>query len=374
MKHYFKFFVAALVLLIFIGTFVFLWIKSRPQPISYEEFQPTVNDIRKTTVVTGKIEPRNEVNVKPQISGIIAEIYKEAGQMVTVGEVIARIKVIPDESQLSAAQARVRLANINVRQAQVDYQRVKTLFDKGLIAGSEYDQKRQAYQQAQEEVRSAKNNLEVVRDGVASENASTSSTMIRSTISGLVLDVPVKVGNTVILSNTFNDGTTIATVANMNDLIFRGNVDETDVGQLVTGMPMKITIGALQNEILEASLEYISPKAVENNGANQFEIKAAVHVGGGHKIRSGYSANAEIVLAQANQVLTVPESAIVFEGNNTFVYVVKTSGKEKTYEKRKVTTGLSDGIRIQIKSGLTKNEYVRGPQIVAEASTSVRHR
>ena len=374
MKHYFKFFVAALVLLIFIGTFVFLWIKSRPQPISYEEFQPTVNDIRKTTVVTGKIEPRNEVNVKPQISGIIAEIYKEAGQMVTVGEVIARIKVIPDESQLSAAQARVRLANINVRQAQVDYQRVKTLFDKGLIAGSEYDQKRQAYQQAQEEVRSAKNNLEVVRDGVASENASTSSTMIRSTISGLVLDVPVKVGNTVILSNTFNDGTTIATVANMNDLIFRGNVDETDVGQLVTGMPMKITIGALQNEMLEASLEYISPKAVENNGANQFEIKAAVHVGGGHKIRSGYSANAEIVLAQANQVLTVPESAIVFEGNNTFVYVVKTSGKEKTYERRKVTTGLSDGIRIQIKSGLTKNEYVRGPQIVAESSASVRYR
>lgn len=374
MKHYFKFFVAALVLLIFIGTFAFLWIKSRPQPISYEEFQPTVNDIRKTTVVTGKIEPRNEVNVKPQISGIIAEIYKEAGQMVTVGEVIARIKVIPDESQLSAAQARVRLANINVRQAQVDYQRVKTLFDKGLIAGSEYEQKRQAYQQAQEEVRSAKNNLEVVRDGVASENASTSSTMIRSTISGLVLDVPVKVGNTVILSNTFNDGTTIATVANMNDLIFRGNVDETDVGQLVTGMPMKITIGALQNETLEASLEYISPKAVENNGANQFEIKAAVHVGGGHKIRSGYSANAEIVLAQANQVLTVPESAIVFEGNNTFVYVVKTSGKEKTYEKRKVTTGLSDGIRIQIKSGLTKNEYVRGPQIVAESSASVRHR
>ena len=374
MKHCFKFFVAALVLLVFIGTFVFLWIKSRPQPISYEEFQPTVNDIRKTTVVTGKIEPRNEVNVKPQISGIIAEIYKEAGQMVTVGEVIARIKVIPDESQLSAAQARVRLANINVRQAQVDYQRVKTLFDKGLIAGSEYEQKRQAYQQAQEEVRSAKNNLEVVRDGVASENASTSSTMIRSTISGLVLDVPVKVGNTVILSNTFNDGTTIATVANMNDLIFRGNVDETDVGQLVTGMPMKITIGALQNETLEASLEYISPKAVENNGANQFEIKAAVHVGGGHKIRSGYSANAEIVLAQANQVLTVPESAIVFEGNNTFVYVVKTSGKEKTYEKRKVTTGLSDGIRIQIKSGLTKNEYVRGPQIVAESSASVRHR
>ncbi|MFC2474545.1 MAG: efflux RND transporter periplasmic adaptor subunit [Prevotella sp.] len=370
MKRYFKFFVAALVLLIFIGTFVFLWVKSRPQPVSYEEFQPTVKDIRKTTVVTGKIEPRNEVNVKPQISGIIAEIYKQAGQMVTAGEVIARVKVIPDESQLSAAQARVRLANINLRQARVDYQREKTLFDKGLVAGSEYDQKRQAYQQAQEEVRSANNNLEVVRDGVAAENASTSSTMIRSTISGLILDVPVKVGNTVILSNTFNDGTTIATVANMNDLIFRGNVDETDVGQLVTGMPMKITIGALQNDKLEASLEYISPKAVENNGANQFEIKAAVHVGGAHKIRSGYSANAEIVLAQANQVMTVPESAIVFEGNSTFVYVVKTSGDTKTYEKRKVVTGLSDGIDIQIKSGLKKGECVRGPQIIADSSAS----
>ena len=370
MKRYFKFFVVALVLLVFIGTFVFLWIKSRPQPVSYEEFQPTVKDIRKTTVVTGKIEPRNEISVKPQISGIIAEIYKQAGQMVTAGEVIARIKVIPDESQLSAAQARVRLAHINLRQARIDYQRLKTLFDKGLVAGNEYDQKRQAYQQAQEEVRSANNNLEVVRDGVAAENASTSSTMIRSTISGLILDVPVKVGNTVILSNTFNDGTTIATVANMNDLIFRGNVDETDVGQLVTGMPMKITIGALQNDKLEASLEYISPKAVENNGANQFEIKAAVHVGGTHKIRSGYSANAEIVLAQANQVMTVPESAIVFEGNSTFVYVVKTSGDTKTYEKRKVVTGLSDGIDIQIKSGLKKDERVRGPQIIADSSAS----
>ena len=366
MKRYFKFFVVALVLLVFIGTFVFLWIKSRPQPVSYEEFLPTVKDIRKTTVVTGKIEPRNEVNVKPQISGIIAEIYKQAGQMVTAGEVIARVKVIPDESQLSAAQARVRLANINLRQARIDYQRLKTLFDKGLVAGNEYDQKRQAYQQAQEEVRSANNNLEVVRDGVSKSNASTSSTLIRSTVSGLILDIPVKVGNTVILSNTFNDGTTIATVANMNDLIFRGNIDETEVGSLVTGMSMKITIGALQNEKLQARLEYISPKAVENNGANQFELKAAITGLGRTQLRSGYSANAEIVLAQANQVLTVPESAIEFEGNNTYVYIVKGSGEQQTFERRRVVTGLSDGINIEIKSGLSKKDKVRGPQKIAE--------
>ncbi|MGI6242057.1 MAG: efflux RND transporter periplasmic adaptor subunit [Prevotella sp.] len=366
MKKYFKFVIAALVLLIFIGTFVFLWQKSQPQPVVYEEFAPAVKDLHKTTVVTGRIEPRNEVNVKPQISGIISDIYKEAGDMVTSGEVIAKVKVIPDMNQLSAAQSRVRQAKINVNQAKVDYERQKTLYDKGLISGDEYDQRRKAYLQAQEEERAANDNLEVVRDGVSSQNASTSSTLIRSTISGLILDVPVKVGNTVILSNTFNDGTTIATVANMGDLIFRGNVDETEVGQIVVGMPMKITIGALKDEKLSASLEYISPKAVESNGANQFEIKAAIHGTTGTKIRSGYSANAEIVLAEAKQVLTVPESAIEFIGDDTFVYIVNNAGEERTFNRRKVVTGLSDGINIQIKSGLKKGEKVRGPKIVKE--------
>lgn len=366
MKKYIKFVVAALVLLVFVGTFVFLWQKSQPQPVVYEEYVPEVKDLRKTTVVTGKIEPRNEVNVKPQISGIITDIYKEAGDMVTAGEVIAKVKVIPDMSQLSSAQSRVRSAGITMNQAKVDYEREKVLYDKGLVSGDEYDQKRKAYLQAQEEVRAANDNLEVVRDGVSSQNANTSSTLIRSTISGLILDVPVKVGNTVILSNTFNDGTTIATVANMGDLIFRGNVDETEVGQIVPGMPMKITIGALQDEKLSASLEYISPKAVENNGANQFEIKAALHAVSGTKIRSGYSANAEIVLAEARKALTVPESAIEFSGNDTFVHVVSGEGEAKTYTRRKVVTGLSDGISIQIKSGLKKGEKVRGPKKVKE--------
>ncbi|MDT3388925.1 MAG: efflux RND transporter periplasmic adaptor subunit [Bacteroidota bacterium] len=366
MKKYYKFIIAAIVLLIFIGTFVFLWMKSRPQPVAYEEFTPKVMDLSKSTVVTGKIEPRNEVNVKPQISGIITEIYKESGQMVNQGEVIAKVKVIPDMGQLSAAQARVRSASINVGQAKVDYDRVKALYDKGLISGDEFDQKRKAYHQAQEEVRASNDNLEVVRNGVSSQNAQTSSTLVRSTISGLILDVPVKIGNTVILANTFNDGTTIATIANMGDLIFRGNVDETEVGNIVQGMPMKITIGALQDEKLMASLEYISPKAVENNGANQFEIKAAIHTGVNSRIRSGYSANAEIVLAEAKQVLTLPESAIEFSGSDTYIYIVSGSGESKTYTKRKVVTGLSDGINIEIKSGLKKSDLVRGPKIVKE--------
>ena len=366
MKRYFKYIMMALAAVVFIGTFVFLYIKSQPKPVEYNEFEPKQMDIRKTTVVTGKIEPRNEVNVKPQISGIITEILKEAGQKVEAGEVIAKVKVIPDMSSLSAAQARVRLAGINERQARTDFEREKALFDKGLVSADEYDKIAQALRQAREESAAAQDNLEVVRDGVSKTNASASSTLIRSTVTGLILDIPVKVGNSVILANTFNDGTTIATGANMNDLIFRGNIDETEVGRLTTGMTMKITIGALQDLKFDARLEYISPKATDQNGANQFEIKAAVNLPtSSEQIRSGYSANAEIVLAEARGVLSVPESAIEFSGNDTFVYVVKGSGKEKTYERRKVTTGLSDGINIEIRSGLKKGETVRGPKKVA---------
>ena len=366
MKKYLKVILAAIVGLVFISTFVFLYMKSKPQPVVYDEFMPKVADINKTTVITGTIEPRDEVEVKPQISGIITEIYKEAGDKVDAGEVIAKVKVIPDMGQLSSAESRVRLAEINLKQAQVNYNREKQLYDKQLVSAEEYDNVRQTLDQAREEKTAAIDALEVVRDGVSSSNASASSTLIRSTISGLILDVPVKVGNSVILSNTFNDGTTIATVADMGDLIFKGNIDETEVGQLVTGMQMKITIGALQNLRFDASLEYISPKATDNNGANQFEIKAAVSVPQGNEIRSGYSANAEIVLASARSVLTVPESAIEFSGDDTYVYVVKGQGDEKTYERRKVVTGLSDGVNIEIRSGLKKTDRVRGPQKVAE--------
>jgi len=382
MKKYFKIVIALLVALVFIGMFVFLWMKSQPKPDVYEEFTPEVMDLKKTTVVTGKIEPRNEVNVKPQISGIIAEIMKEAGDHVQAGEVIARVKVIPDMQQLSSAQARVRLATVNAQQAKTDLDREQVLFDKGLVSADEYDKIRQAYRQAREEVTAATDQLQVVRDGVSKSNASASSTLIRSTITGLILDIPVKVGNSVILSNTFNDGTTIATVANMGDLIFRGNIDETEVGSLVAGMPMQITIGAMQDLTFDATLEYISPKAVESNGANQFELKAAVlqrqinkqakapqRVGekgiSAAQIRSGYSANANIVLAEVKQALTIPESATEFSDGNTFVYVIKGEGDKKEYERRSVKTGLSDGIRIEILSGITKKDLIRGPKIIA---------
>ena len=366
MKKYSKLIIAAIIALIFIGTFVFLWQKSQPKEVVYNEFTPKLDSIQKTTIITGKIEPRNEVNVKPQISGIIAELLKEPGQFVQKGEVIAKVKVIPDMSQLSSAEMRVRLADINLKQAQVDYQREENLYNQKLVSADEYDKSKQALNQAKHEKLAAEDALEVVRDGVSKSNASASSTLIRSTISGVILDIPVKVGNSVILSNTFNDGTTIATVANMNDLIFRGNIDETEVGQLVNGMNMKITIGALQDLKFDASLEYISPKAVESNGANQFEIKAAVKLSEGSKIRSGYSANAEIVLARADKVLSIPESAIEFSGDSTFVYVIKGEGKNKTYDRTYVETGLSDGVNIEIKKGITAKDKVRGPEIITD--------
>ena len=361
MKKYRKLIIAVIIALIFIGTFVFLWQKSQPKEIVYNEFTPKTESIQKTTIITGKIEPRNEVNIKPQISGIITELYKVAGDYVNAGDVIAKVKVVPEMGQLSSAEMRVRLAEINLKQAQTDFQREENLFNQKLVSADEFDKTKVALAQAKHEKLAAEDALQVVRDGFSKSNAKASSTLIRSTISGVILDIPVKVGYSVIQVNTMNEGTTIATVANMNNLIFRGNIDETEVGQLVNGMNMSITIGALQDLKFDAALEYISPKAVESNGANQFEIKAAVKLAEGGKIRSGYSANAEIVLAKADNVLSIPESAIEFSGDSTFVYVIKGEGKNKTYERTNVETGLSDGVNIEIKQGITAKDKVRGP-------------
>jgi HlyD family secretion protein len=220
----------------------------------------------------------------------------------------------------------------------------------------------QQLNQAKEEAAAAQDALEVVRDGVSKSNAKSSSTLVRSTVSGLILDIPVKVGNSVIQANTMNDGTTVATVANMKDLIFDGQIDETEVGSLSEGMPVVISIGALQDYSFDATLEYIAPKAVENNGANQFEIKAAVKADPARQIRSGYSANAEIVLQRVEQVLAVSESALDFSGDSTFVFLKGADGFVRT----PVTTGVSDGINIEIKSGLKEGDVVRGNQIIEE--------
>lgn len=362
MKKFLK--IASLVLIaaILVGTFVFLYQKSKPETTVYETVMAEVADLEKTTVATGKVEPRDEILIKPQISGIVDEVYKEAGQTIKKGEVIAKVKVIPEMGQLNSAESRVRLAEINAKQSETDFTRLKKLYEDKLISSEDYEKGELAVKQAREEKQTAKDALEIVKEGITKNSASFSSTLIRSTIDGLILDIPIKAGNSVIMSNTFNDGTTIATVANMNDLIFRGNIDETEVGRIHESMPVKLTIGALQNLTFNAVLEYISPKGVETNGANQFEIKAAITIPDSVKIRSGYSANAEIVLQRAQKVLALPESTIEFSGDSTFIYVQTDSMPEQKFQRRQITTGMSDGIKIEIKKGLTAKEKIRGAE------------
>ena len=346
-----------------VGTFVFLWKKAQPVKTAYQIVQPSTGDIATKTVATGNVEPRHEVEIKPQISGIIAELKKEAGDMVQNGEIIAVIKVIPEMVQLNSSESRVNVAEISLRQVEELFNRDKALFEQGVISREEYEKSEADYLKAKEEKATAQSELEIVRDGISRNSDVASTTQIRSTISGMILDIPVKVGNSVIQSNNFNDGTTIATVADMNDMIFKGNVDETEIGRIHTGMPINLTIGAMESRSFPANLEYVSPKGVEKNGAIQFEIKAAISIPDDAFVRAGYSANAEIVLKEAKGVLTIPESTVEFSGDSAFVYLLKQETPEQLFEKKRIETGLSDGINIEVKQGLTAQDKIRGAEV-----------
>ena len=346
-----------------VGTFVFLWKKAQPEVIEYEIVTPERGTVETKTVATGNVEPRYEILIKPQISGIISEVLKEAGQRVTEGEIIAKVKVIPEMGQLNSAESRVNVARISLDQVESTHRRDEQLFKQGILTAEEFDVSKANYRKAKEELANAQSSLEIVRDGISRNTRSSSTTQIRSTITGMILNVPIKVGNSVIQSNSFNDGTTIASVANMNDMIFRGNVDETEIGKIREGMPIKLTVGALGTRTFDAVLEYVSPKGEEKNGAIQFEIKAAVSLPDTSFVRAGYSANAEIVLERAENVLTIPESTVEFHGDTAFVQVVKQEKPKQIFEKRQIKTGLSDGIKIEVKEGLTEKDKIRGAAI-----------
>jgi len=354
--------------LIVILTFVFLWNKSRPEVTVYEIVFPTEGSIENKTIATGKVEPRDEILIKPQISGIVSEVWKEAGQMIKVGDVIATVKVIPEMGQLNSAESRLRVAEINLEQIEKEFARQSQLYEKSIISKEEFDQAKASHNKAVEEKNNAKDALDIVRDGVSKRYANLSNTRIRSTITGMILDVPIKVGNSVIQANTFNDGTTIASVANMNDLIFKGKIDETEVGKIKEGMTITLTIGAITDQKFDAKLEYISPKGTEENGAVLFEMKAAVKVPDSVFIRAGYSANAEIVLAKADKVIVIPESTVEFNNDSAFVYIVKAEKPEQVFDKKHVEIGLSDGINIEIKKGLNLEDKIRGNAIDPKAN------
>ena len=353
-----------------VGTFVFLWKKAQPEVTEYEIVTPERGTVETKTVATGNVEPRYEILIKPQISGIISEVLKEAGQRVTEGEIIAKVKVIPEMGQLNSAESRVNVARISLDQVESTHRRDEQLFKQGILTAEEFDVSKANYRKAKEELANAQSSLEIVRDGISRNTRSSSTTQIRSTITGMILNVPIKVGNSVIQSNSFNDGTTIASVANMNDMIFRGNVDETEIGKIREGMPIKLTVGALGTRTFDAVLEYVSPKGEEKNGAIQFEIKAAVSLPDTSFVRAGYSANAEIVLERAENVLTIPESTVEFHGDTAFVQVVKQEKPKQIFERRQIKTGLSDGIKIEVKEGLTEKDKIRGAAISKEANNN----
>lgn len=364
MKKYIKFIFIGLFVFVLIWTFFFLWKKSRPVKIEYQIVSPVVATIEKKTVATGKVEPRDEVLIKPQISGIVSEVCKEAGQSVKAGDILAKVKVIPEMGTLSAAESRVNVAQINLRQTQKEYDRTKELYQGKVVASEEFEKAETELMRAKEELQNAQDNLEIVRDGIAKRSSQFSNTQIRATITGMILDVPIKVGNSVIQSNNFNDGTTIASIADMSDMIFKGKIDETEVGRIKEGMPLMLTIGALQDMKFHAVLEYISPKSIEENGAILFEIKAAAEVPDSVFVRAGYSANAEIILDRRPDVLTIPESTVEFRQDSTFVQVVVAEEPDLKLEQRFVRLGLSDGINIQVIDGLTVSDKVRGSKIL----------
>ncbi len=367
MKKFFRILLWSLVGVLFIGTFVYLFIKSQPSETRYELVSPTMSDIERTTILTGTIEPRDEIEIKPQVSGIISEINVEAGDMVKEGDVVARIKIIPDEGQLSSALSPIETAKINLEDARVKHERNTLLLEKKVISREEFEATATTLALSKAELDAARDAYSIVKEGVSRTNAKESNTLVRATITGLVLDVPVKVGSSVIQANTMNDGTTVATVADMNNLIFKGKVDETEVGQLSVNQPMEISIGALPDLSLDAVIENIAPKGTETNGANTFEIKAAINVPEERQLRAGYSANASVMLNSARGVLTVPESVIEWAGDKTYVYVLTDSLKEQKFDRTEVATGISDGINIEVKSGVDKTARLRGAMINEKA-------
>jgi len=356
MKKVLKVVIGIIILVLFIGTIVYLYQKSQAKPVIHETTTAQITNIAKKTVATGKVVPRKEIEIKPQVSGIISELYVEAGQKVRKGDMIAKVRIIPNMISMNEAESRLNRAKINLENAQQNYDRQKPLYDNRVIALAEMQNYEVALKTAHEDLDAAENNLQLIRDGISKTAGAASNTIIRSTIEGMVLTVPVEVGNSVIESNTFNDGTTIATVANMGEMIFKGKVDESEVGKLHEGMELILTVGAIDIEKFTAKLEHISPKGVEENGAIQFEIRAAVELKNNLFIRAGYSANADIVLEHRDSVLTVQESLVKYESDTASVEV---ETAPQVFEKRTIKTGLSDGINVEVISGITKNDKLK---------------
>lgn len=347
-----------LIAVVFGGSMYYLYQKNAEDPVVYDTEKPSKQTIVKKAVATGSILPLEEVLIKPNISGVIEEIYVEGGDYVKSGDLLAKIKVVPNLSALNDAKNAIDEAKINLDDQKRNYERQLTLFGKGVISKTDLERAQVSYDQAKQTYGAANKRYDIVKTGTTSGLSSAANTLIKATVSGMVLEVPVEVGNQVIESNNFNEGTTIAAIADVDKMIFEGKVDESEVGRIKEDLPLEITVGAIEDKVFDAVLDYIAPKGKEENGAIQFEIKGTLKKQDSTFIRAGLSANASIILARADSVLALKEALIQFDGETKKPFVeVQTS--DQKFERRDVELGVSDGIYVEVKSGVKLEDNIK---------------
>ena len=359
MKKFFGYLFAIVVVLLILGSFVFLYKKSKAKPTTYQTESPEITDIVKKTVATGSIVPRQSVEVKPKVTGVLSDLYVDAGAIVKKDQPLGKVQIIADAQALNSAQAQLTNANITLDNAKRELAREEGLFKQGVVAEQELQKFRTDYALAKESVTSATSNLQLVKEGATRSGGKTSNVIVTATVDGMVIDVPVKVGFSVIQANSFNPGTTIATIANMNDIIFDGRVDEAEVAKIKEGMKLQIKVGAIENDKLDGKLTFIAPQGKLIDGAIQFEIKADVANKPGLTLRANYSANADIVLDEKKQVLAIREALVQYDKDQKPYVEVETT--PQTFVRRDVQLGLSDGIHVEVKSGVTKTDKIKIP-------------
>ncbi len=356
MKPFFRTAIFILLFLVLLATLVFIYKRSQKKPVIYETHTISKSDIVRKVVATGSVVPEKQIEITPKISGVIESINVEAGDMVSKGDILARIAIVPNMINQNAAESRVRQAEINLDDSQREYERNKKLVENDVISEVEFQQFKLRYNSALEEVQAAKDNLLLIKKGVTQKTKSQTNTLIRSTINGMVLDVPIKEGTSVIESNNFNNGTIVAEIADMSKMIFEGVVDESEVDKLKLNMPIRLTVGAIENKEFKANITYISPKGSEVDGSIQFDIKATVELLDDAFIRAGYSANANIIIDERKDVWVINEGLLQFDEKGAFVEV---EIAEQVFEKRYIKTGLSDGINAEILSGIDENDNIK---------------
>lgn len=357
MNKYVKYGLIAVVVIGILGAVVYFLKKNSTPTKLYETETVEKKDIVNQVIVTGKVIPEDEIEIKPQISGIIDKIYLEEGVQVKAGDMIAKIKIVPNEQSLNQARGRVRNAEIALNNTKIEYNRNKALFDKGVISSQDFNNLQLQLDQAEQELTNSRADYQIIRRGSAG-GSTMANTNIRATVTGTVLEIPVEEGDQVIQSNNFNDGTTIATIADMSKMIFEGEVDEAEVGKLQLGMPLDISLGALEKSEFEAKLKFIAPKGVEEEGAVQFKIEGDLVVSDSAYVRAGYSANASIVLEEKKDVLAIKEALLQFDKETDKPYVEVETG-ENEFEKRELELGVSDGINVEIVSGIDEDAKIK---------------